>query len=246
MGDEGVDVGDERVAPVLDVATARSLQGLLEQWQLTGSHEVCRHLLAQARPIVERVAAHTLRLHGIRDPATVDDAVALVFDHLRRLHGWTGERRVSPFVAREAGGTACGDHGAAAAADQGAAFIVRLSRDRALDVAKAHRRRTRRCASVSQLDAVATHDLRLRVCGLRASTERPLPAEDAAERLHAAIERLEPRHRTLVTLLLEGKNQAVIAHVLGVCEGTVSRIRRQAIDQLRSLLDETSAADDDA
>lgn len=236
MGDEGVGIGGDCRALVLDGAMAQSLEALLEQWQATGSHEVFRHLLTRAGPIVDRVVAHTLQRLGLRDPATVDDAISLVFDHLRRLHGWTGERTVCPFAARKAGGNSCGDHGAAAVADRGAAFIVRLSQTRACDVARAHRRRTRRCASVSQLDVAATHDLRMRLCGLRASTELPPPAEAAAERLHAAIAQLEPRQRTLVALLLEGKNQAVIAHVLGICEGTVSRIRRQAIDRLRSLL----------
>jgi DNA-directed RNA polymerase specialized sigma subunit len=42
----------------------------------------------------------------------------------------------------------------------------------------------------------------------------------------------------VIGLLLEGKNQAVIAHVIGVCEGTVSRIRRRAIDRLRALLED--------
>ena len=39
-------------------------------------------------------------------------------------------------------------------------------------------------------------------------------------------------------LLLEGKNQATIAHVLDVCEGTVSRIRMRAIATLRDRLAE--------
>jgi DNA-directed RNA polymerase specialized sigma subunit len=41
-----------------------------------------------------------------------------------------------------------------------------------------------------------------------------------------------------VELLLEGKNQARIAHVLGVCEGTVSRLRARAIASLQSLVAE--------
>jgi DNA-directed RNA polymerase specialized sigma subunit len=39
-------------------------------------------------------------------------------------------------------------------------------------------------------------------------------------------------------LLLEGKNQATVAHVLDVCEGTVSRLRMRAIATLRDLMAE--------
>ena len=51
--------------------------------------------------------------------------------------------------------------------------------------------------------------------------------------LHQELERLEPRLRTVIAMLLEGKSQVTIAHALGVCEGTVSRLRVRAIDQLR-------------
>jgi RNA polymerase sigma factor (sigma-70 family) len=59
---------------------------------------------------------------------------------------------------------------------------------------------------------------------------------DATARMHDALPLLEPRSRTVVELLLDGKSQAVIAHVLGVCEGTVSRLRTRAIAELRRLL----------
>ncbi|NBW96972.1 MAG: sigma-70 family RNA polymerase sigma factor, partial [Planctomycetia bacterium] len=58
---------------------------------------------------------------------------------------------------------------------------------------------------------------------------------DRTTRLHAAIGRLEPRLRTVVELLLEGKSQAVIAHALDVCEGTVSRLRSRAVAELRRM-----------
>ena len=45
------------------------------------------------------------------------------------------------------------------------------------------------------------------------------------------------RQRLVVELLLEGKSQALIAHVLGVNEGTVSRLRARAIASLRRILD---------
>lgn len=37
-------------------------------------------------------------------------------------------------------------------------------------------------------------------------------------------------------MLLAGKSQAAIAHVLEVCEGTVSRLRGRAIAELKRLM----------
>jgi DNA-directed RNA polymerase specialized sigma subunit len=42
----------------------------------------------------------------------------------------------------------------------------------------------------------------------------------------------------VIELLLDGKSQAVVAHVLDVCEGTVSRIRASVIKSLRQMLAE--------
>jgi RNA polymerase sigma factor (sigma-70 family) len=78
----------------------------------------------------------------------------------------------------------------------------------------------------------------------RAFEQRLVASEPAAEgpplidRVRAAAKQLEPRQRLLVELLLEGKSQTVIAHVLGVCEGTVSRLRARAIAALQSLVAE--------
>jgi RNA polymerase sigma factor (sigma-70 family) len=61
---------------------------------------------------------------------------------------------------------------------------------------------------------------------------------DLCVRLRDIIPRLPPRERTVIELLLEGKSQAVIAHMLEVCEGTVSRLRGRATAALRNLLAE--------
>jgi RNA polymerase sigma factor (sigma-70 family) len=72
-------------------------------------------------------------------------------------------------------------------------------------------------------------------------TRRPAAAlvaeAETHDRLAAAIDRLEPQLRTVVQMLLDGKSQVVIAHVLGVCEGTVSRVRSRALAKLRALLE---------
>jgi RNA polymerase sigma factor (sigma-70 family) len=57
-------------------------------------------------------------------------------------------------------------------------------------------------------------------------------------RLHDAIPHLPARERLVMELLLEGKTQATIAHVLDVCAGTVSRLRMRAIATLRDLVAE--------
>ncbi len=49
---------------------------------------------------------------------------------------------------------------------------------------------------------------------------------------------LPPRERMVIELLLEGKSQAVISHMIGVCEGTASRLRSRATAKLRALMTE--------
>ncbi|MBM4021025.1 MAG: hypothetical protein FJ284_02060 [Planctomycetes bacterium] len=56
-------------------------------------------------------------------------------------------------------------------------------------------------------------------------------ADDTVFAALVAAVRLELR-RVVAGVLLEGKSQATIAHVLGVHEGTMSRLRAQAIDAL--------------
>jgi RNA polymerase sigma factor (sigma-70 family) len=109
-----------------------------------------------------------------------------------------------------------------------------LAQDRALDVARAHRRRARHVSTFSQLDETAVSRLE---DGYVDASMGAHAGDDASRRLRSVLARLPARDRRVIGLLLEGKNQAVIAHVLGVCEGTVSRIRRRAIDRLRALLE---------
>jgi RNA polymerase sigma factor (sigma-70 family) len=204
----------------------QNLDMLLQQWQQSGRHEVLERLICVAEPLASYVIQRVLSRRGIRDPHAVDDALALVFDHIRRLPGaGEGERSVSPFApAAQAGG-------------RGRAFLHRLAQDRALDVARTRRRRERHIATFSQLDELAVARLEDE-CVETATGSVPADAGDeSSRRLRAAISRLPARDRQVIGLLLQGKNQAVIAHVLGVCEGTVSRIRRRAIDRLRTLLE---------
>ena len=200
----------------------------LLEWQSTGDTRWLDAVVRMTWPTLERIVAHTLRRHGIHDASVVDEALSLVLDHLRRLPATTLEgRRVALFDHRR-------PHRSATPADDPAvAYLHWLARDRALDVARAQQQRSRRFQAFSGLDPLAAR--RLEACPDPESDDEAGRLTDACIRLHAAIEKLEPRLRTVVDLLLDGKSQAVIAHVLDVCEGTVSRLRSRAIEELKRL-----------
>lgn len=198
---------------------------LLLRWQETGSHAAFESLVDHVRPHVERVAACTLRRHGLRDPAACDDAVALVLDHLRRLPGeQSGERRVAKFVPGP------DRSGSRVVRDPGLGFITWLAADRGLDVVRSCRRR--RSVPFSQLGAEAASALEQNLVA-----KCPLPAGQLPiDRVREAAVGLEPRQRVIVELLLDGTCQTVIAHMIGVSEGTVSRLRCRAIAAIQGLL----------
>ena len=120
--------------------------------------------------------------------------------------------------------------------DSGEAYVVWLTRERAADVARSRRRQRHAAIFFSQLDKPAARCLRR--CAAAADDAAAAGQADLCGRLRDAISRLPPRERTVIELLLEGKTQTVIAHLLDVCEGTVSRIRSRALDTLRTLLAE--------
>ena len=214
MGGNGVPSTTNRRA---DVAAA------LIAWQETGDERWLESLVATTLAEFVHVAALSLRAYGVHDRSAVDDALALVFDHLRRLRGTApGEHAVARFNTARRQGTTPGD--------PGRAYLAWLVRERSLDVARQRRRLAKRWLSLSdhamsRLRAVDAHD------GCEDDHEREA-------RFDATLQRLEPRLRTVVQMLLEGKSQAVIAHVLEVSEGTVSRLRGRAIAALQALLEE--------
>lgn len=206
---------------------AKNVETLLLAWQSTGDEQRLEDLVRMITPLLERVAAHTLRRLGIRDSSAIDDATALVFDHLRRLprHA-SSERPVMPFAA-DRPRCHC-ERG-----DAGIAYLHRLTHDRAIDVARARRRSARHATPFSELDGSAT----IRISRWVAAEQADDATDDiSSARLEQSLDRLEPRLRTVIAMLLEGKSQVTIAHALGVCEGTVSRLRVRAIDHLRRTL----------
>ena len=200
-----------------DVTTA------LIHWQETGEEQWLRSLVATTMSELEHVAAVSLRRLGVHDRSAVDDALSLVLDHLRRLRGTApGDQAVARFDAARRSGTR---------GDPGRAYLTWLVRERSLDVARqrlrlAKHRRPLTDQAIFHLRPIAPRD------------DRP-DDHERREQFHAALERLEPRLRSVVEMLLAGKSQAVIAHVLDVCEGTVSRLRARAIAVLRELLADT-------
>lgn len=204
-------------------AGADALHVLLRAWQAEGCEQALALLVRMVAPIVEQAARRELRASGIRDPAAADDATARVFDHLRRLHGGAaGERPVTGFA--DADGPHAGHVDALA-------FIRLLARSRARDVARSRRRAGRHERPFATLDEAA----RDRVHAVTASPD-DAPQPDLEPRLLAAIAALDGRERTAITLRLEGKSLAVVAHALDVCEGTASRIHARAVATLRAAL----------
>jgi len=197
---------------------------LLLRWQETGCSAAFAALVRTVAPDVTRTAVAELRRRGVRDLTAIDEVVALVLDHLRRLSAsGPGERSVVKFSLQRSHPHGGRDRDAAAV------YLAQLARGRTIDVVR--RRRRARAVPFSQLD----DGERLAVATLPCVDAR-LDRDDDAERLRAAARRLGPRERSLVELLLAGKSQAVIAHVLGVSAGTVSRLRQRAIESLRRLL----------
>ena len=173
----------------------------------------------------DRTARRVLWRHGIRDPAAVDDALSLVLDHLRRLatHG-QDEPPVAPFDPHRA---------TPGRGDAGAAYIAWLARDRAIDIARRRRRQDR-------LGRPLGDDTATRLVTQLVTHPAPIAEEeDRPALVRAAIARLAPQDRLVCELLLAGRSQATIAGLLGVCAGTVSRIRCRAIAALRDAIDRT-------
>ncbi len=210
-----------------------TIERLLLAWQATGNPSHLEPLVAAIQPLAKRMAAVTLKRHGICDSFAVDEVVSLVLDHLRRLPGApTDERQVASFAPRR--NARCNG----SVIDPGQAFLVWLTRERAADVARSRRRQARHTTVFSALEKPARHRLQDSADRADPDGDDIAAQADLCVRLRDVIPRLPPRERTVIELLLEGKNQAVIAHVIGVCEGTVSRLRVRATGLLRTLLAE--------
>ena len=209
------------------------IESHLLDWQTTGDSNCLALLVETILPLVGQTAKSRLRRLGIHDPSAVDETISLLLDHLRRLpNSASNERTVARFVPRRATSCAC------SLIDSGRAYVVWLTRERAADVARARRRRSRHTTVFSLLDTRMTSRLQESIASDDAFCDDMTSQAELCLRLHDAIPHLPNRERLVMELLLEGKTQATIAHVLDVCEGTVSRLRMRAIATLRDLMAE--------
>jgi RNA polymerase sigma factor (sigma-70 family) len=232
MGRRNLDVSakDEPSAGRLPEA---ELDDLLLTWQRSGDPHAFEALAAIADSELARVARAVFRRFHLRDPYAYDEARSLVLDHLRRLfRGSPDSVTVQPFDAARAmhgDGEPCGN--------AGKRYLAFLVRRRAIDVCRSRHRRNRHERSFSSLPE--GEDLQLAPQG-RATYDRLEPEDVDTPRLEDAISHLPLRYQQVIQGLLAGRTQPQIAVTLGVCEGTVSRLRTRAIESLRSLLTETS------
>lgn len=204
----------------------QSVAILMLLWQEAGSETALESLITTTLSELLREINETLRRRGIRDPSATDDALSLVLDHLRRLPGGGDGPEVAKFSPARTSSRSRQE------CDPGVCYLRQLARARASDVARARRRRHSLPFSALGPDAGTAFEQSI-VDSAHGDVGQP----PASERLGEAARQLEPRQRMVVELLLEGKSQALIAHMLGVNEGTVSRLRARAIASLRRLLE---------
>lgn len=201
---------------------AGDVSATLVAWQDSGDERWLESLVATTIDEFQHVATAVLRRHGNHDRSAVDDALSLVFDHLRRLRGTeSGEHAVARFDAARILNRTPGD--------AGRAFLAWLVRERSLDVVRQRRRLAKHQRPFT--------DQRISHPRWNDSWAEWEEEHERWAHFHAAITRLEPRLRNVVEMLLAGKSQAAIAHVLDVCEGTVSRMRAKAIAELKRMMD---------
>jgi RNA polymerase sigma factor (sigma-70 family) len=179
---------------------------LLLRWQQSGDHGDFAALWDVAARLTMQTVKQVFRRASCRDTASMDEAVALVMDHLRRLPSG----KVTPFKA----------------AGSGAAYLTWLAGRRAADVLRLRRLRARRLQRLADalplITAVADGE-----------TERDAQNRRALE---DCIRQLDERSRLVLEAYLRGEPQARAAKAIGVAEGTVTRIRQRAIAELRRLL----------
>jgi len=205
---------------------------LLLQWQDRQSDDALSELLRSARPLIEAVARQALHDVGVGANNFLDDTLSLVADHLRRL-----PRSPLPGAESQRDGSARKQPRVMAFAprpgqtNSGRRFLTWLTRRRAAEVARRHRRRRHLAGSFSECNPdrlqKAVADAAFNQFADRESQQRQ---HERIDWLYSMLNRLEPHDRLLMELILEGKTLAVIAHVLGCCEGTVCR-RRQRIEE---------------
>jgi RNA polymerase sigma-70 factor (ECF subfamily) len=101
------------------------------------------------------------------------------------------------------------------------------------------RSRLRRFFSFENLDDEIAQSEVVEVLAEKQTTDKPLMIKELQEKLNEALQRLSPKHRTVVVLFeIEGLSHLEIAHVVGCSEGTVRSRLHYAKQQLQTYLQE--------
>jgi RNA polymerase sigma factor (sigma-70 family) len=194
--------------PNKDPYPDKMLAGLVDAWQAGGDGDALAILWGAAAPIVHKVARVTLAKSNIRDPAAVDDAVSLVMDYLRRLPS-----------------------GAVAKYDcerSAANYLKWLATNRSRDVSRSRRRlREKPWLGLPEIPAPSNK---------AGDANEATVCNEFVAALHQAIAKLDGRAQEVIKRHLAGERRARTASDLGVCEGTVTRIRQRAMAQLQAAL----------
>jgi RNA polymerase sigma factor (sigma-70 family) len=200
-------------------AAEDSLSASLLRWQSASPNSSFEAISERAAIIAGDVAGAVLRKRGIRDPMAKDEAVSLVLTHLWRLRENRG--KVTPFRISRGGNSA-------------EAYIRWLTIRRSMDVARRLRRR-----SVKEVPLTEAKDMA--VAGSQADGVC-VARQELLERFHTLVGLLDRRSQGVMRRLVDGASQKEIAYELGVCEGTVSRIRAKAVQQMSKFAEASQGA----
>jgi RNA polymerase sigma factor (sigma-70 family) len=213
-------------APAADSTVSR----LLLAWQDEGNQQAFETLVIEVLGDIEDTARSVFGRRRITSEVAIDDVVSLVLDHVRRLRPCRqNASRVQPFDPGRIRSSSLDK-----ADDAGRAYIRWLSQSRALDVCRMHLRRSRHEVTFAALPEATVVDMAQRPV---AAEQGPNGEQEKNEQwLEEALSVLDSRSRSVLMLLRAGESQAEIAKRLGVHEGTISRIRMRAIDNLRRRL----------
>ena len=116
-------------------------------------------------------------------------------------------------------------------------WLYRIAVNTALSHIKKNRKR--RFFSFENLHEDAGHETAVEVLSAKTKTEKNVLLGELQEKLNEALQKLSPKHRTVVVLYeIDGLSHAEIADIVGCSQGTVRSRLHYAKQQLQSYLEE--------
>jgi RNA polymerase sigma factor (sigma-70 family) len=199
-----------------------SVTRLLVEWQRSRCPLHFAQMIEAIRPLMEKTARCTLHRRGCRDPHAMDEVESLVMEHLWRLtESAKPGARVTAFTPPTS----------ADGRDHGLAYVTWLTTRRALDVL----RRRRRCSERESLFSEIA-DAECRCTANITAADGNATDDEQAVMVRNALRTLDQRSQQVMAMLLSGLAQIEVAKQLGLCEGTISRVRSRAVEQLGGIL----------